>query len=478
MTKLKTSFLAKMIKGNLYGPDHIINGIFNFLNSADPGDAVIRYWIDEKGIKIAAEKNVSCIITEDPRGRAVEAAEEMGVSLIIVNRIENANAFALKWAVDSYAKNSKRVVITGTNGKSTTSHLLYNILNKAGFSTYCNTDAQSEFNTLIDPMVSKQIAQYGKNIEYLIIEVSEVQGLPDRLMKNHAYMMTEAVNPDVVVVTNIALDHVNLVKSIEEMFKETSGSIKALNNGLAVLNSLDPLVYKMKDYLTNSEYILFGKGDLYFKEKGIYYNNKLFIEEKFLPFKSNHFICNIMAAVGAAIALGIDHNSIKKGIISYKALDRRFSVLNQQPLIIDDFAHNPDGIIATIKNVPLNSNSVIIIVSAIRGSRGREINRLNAEALIKGLKTRKLSNHDLRLVITSSIDVVDQANTVTEDEKESYLEVLRKENLNFLFRDKLYDAIKFAISSANKNDTILLIGAQGMDPAREVVKSVLKDLDL
>ncbi|GAB4317229.1 MAG: UDP-N-acetylmuramoyl-L-alanyl-D-glutamate--2,6-diaminopimelate ligase [Methanobacteriaceae archaeon] len=478
MTELRTSILAKMIKGDFYGPDRNINGIFNFLNSAAPGDAVIRYWIDEKGIKIAGEKNVSCIITEDPRGRAVQVAEEMGVSLIIVKRIETANAFALKWAVDSFAKNSKRVVVTGTNGKSTTAHLLYNILNEAGFSTYCNTDAQSEFNTLIDPMVSKQIAEYGQNIEYLIVEVSEVQGLPDRLMNNHAYMMTEAVSPDVVVVTNIALDHVNLVKSIEEMFEETSGSIKALNNGIAVLNSLDSLVYKMKDYLTNSEYILFGKGDLYFKAEGIYYDDKLLIEEKYLPFKSQHFICNIMAAVGAAIALGIDHESIKKGIASYQALDRRFSVLKQKPLIIDDFAHNPEGIIATIKNIPKKSNSLIIIVSAIRGSRGREINQLNAEALIKGLKTKKLRNSDFKLIITSSIDVVDQANTVTEDEKESYLEVLREENINFLFKDKLFDAIKFALSSANENDTILLIGAQGMDPAREVVVSVLKELDL
>ncbi|MDI6645110.1 MAG: Mur ligase family protein [Methanobacteriaceae archaeon] len=478
MTKLKTSLLAQMINGNLYGPDHSIKGIFNFLNSASPGDAVIRYWIDEIGVKIAAEKNVSCIITEDPRGHAIDVAEEMGVSLITVKRIEIANAFALKWAVESFANNSKRVVVTGTNGKSTTAHLLYNILNEAGFSTYCNTDAQSEFNTLIDPMVSKQIAQYGQNIEYLVIEVSEVQGLPDRLMENHAYMMTEAVSPDVVVVTNIALDHVNLVKSIDEMFKETSGSIKALNKGVAVLNALDSLVFKMKDYLTNNEYILFGKGDLYFQGEGIYYDDKLLIKENDLPFKSQHFICNIMAAVGAAIALGIDNKSIKKGIVSYQALDRRFSILNQNPLIIDDFAHNPDGIMATIKNIPLKSNSTIIIVSAIRGSRGREINQLNAKALIKGLKTNILRSHDFKLVITSSIDVVDQANTVTEDEKESYLEELKKENINFLFRNKLYDAIKFALSSAHKNDTILLIGAQGMDPAQEVVKSVLKELEL
>jgi UDP-N-acetylmuramoyl-L-alanyl-D-glutamate--2,6-diaminopimelate ligase len=479
MTEIKTSFVADKINGDLVGPDNKISGTFNFLNSASPGDAVIRYWIDENGIRIAAEKEVSCVITEDARGSAIKAAEDLGISLITVERIEIANAFALKWAIDTFAKDSKKVVVTGTNGKSTTAHLLYNILNEAGYSTYCNADAQSEFNTLIDPMVSKQIAEYNQDIEYLIIEVSEVQGLPDRLMENHPYIMTQAINPDVVVVTNIALDHVNLVNSIHEMFTETAGSVKALENGCAVLNSLDPLVYKMKDLLKPSNnYIFFGEGEISSKKDGIYYKDKLLIEEKILPFKSEHFIYNIMAAVGAAVALGVDNEIIRKGVASYQALDRRFSILNQKPLIIDDFAHNPEGIIATIKNITSLPNANIIIVSAIRGSRGWEINKFNADALVEGLKSKGLSDSDYNLIITSSVDVVDSANLVTADEKDVYLKILRNENIDFVFKDKLYDAIKYAILSAKRDDIILLIGAQGMDPAQKVVKDVFKNLDL
>ena len=64
----------------------------------------------------------------------------------------------LKWAVKNFAKESFRVVVTGTNGKSTTAHMIYRILTLAGYNTYTNTDAKSEFNTLIDPVVAVQIS--------------------------------------------------------------------------------------------------------------------------------------------------------------------------------------------------------------------------------------------------------------------------------------------------------------------------------
>ena len=65
--------------------------------------------------------------------------------------------------------------------------------------TYTNTDAKSEFNTLIDPVVAKQIAEFehlnGEKIEAMVVEVSEVQGWLDKLMKDHARLMTSAVDP-------------------------------------------------------------------------------------------------------------------------------------------------------------------------------------------------------------------------------------------------------------------------------------------
>ena len=52
---------------------------------------------------------------------------------------------------------------TSTNGKSTTTHMIHKILLEAGYTAHTNTDSESEFNTLIDPMVAKQRLNFREN---------------------------------------------------------------------------------------------------------------------------------------------------------------------------------------------------------------------------------------------------------------------------------------------------------------------------
>jgi len=489
MKYFTTYDLAKKVNGKLVGTEKPIKGIFTFLNHSNPGDVVIRHWIDSKGVEIAHDKDVACIVTQNPKGNAVKTAEKLGIPIIVTPKIENANAFALEWSIEEFAKKAIRVVVTGTNGKSTTTHMIYQILENAGHNTYTNTDSKSEFNTLIDPVVSNQISEFkelnGKTIDAMVVEVSEVQGWMDKLMKNHAALMTSSINPDVLVLTNISLDHIGLVNSIEETYEEISGTLKTFsdhnNEGYVILNSDDPLLRKMGETITDKPKILYygtGTENLIVPEvslgsEGIYLNNTLFLKTEQLPFKSKHFIQNTMAAICACLALDIDHDAIKTGISSYKPLDRRFSVLSTNPLIIDDFAHNPEGIIATIKSTSKMSNGTLYIVFAIRGSRGETINRLNAEALVEGIGDRNII-----LAVTSSTEVVDHLNTVNSSEKDVVLGIFKENNLKYVFKENLTDALEYTIHKAVKNDTILLIGAQGMDPASEILKSIIKDIDI
>jgi UDP-N-acetylmuramoyl-L-alanyl-D-glutamate--2,6-diaminopimelate ligase len=469
MKKLTTSYLADKINGELLGEDLPINGIFNILKDSKRGDVVIRHLIDENGVKIAYKKNVSCIVTHNISQNAVLKAQKLNLPVIICDKIENANGFALKWALDKYAGNTLRIVITGTNGKSTTTHMIYTILKRAGYCTYTNTDSQSEFNTLIDPMVAKQIAEFPDIMDALVIEVSEVQGWMDRIMKDHAYQMTSIINPQMVVLTNVALDHIGLVNSIEEAYEEIAGAVKDFKGKYILLNNEDPLLKKMGESIQSSiDVSYYGEGSsLEYRDGGIYHDFELIIPDDNLPFKSRHFIQNTLAAAQAALKLKIAPEIISKAISSYKPLDRRFSVLGEKPLIIDDFAHNPDGINATIKSCAELSPGKIILVTAIRGSRGDVINRVNAEAVAGSLKDL---NH--QLIITSSIEVVNQANQVTTSEKKIFTKVMEENNLDLTFFDKLSDALEYAIKISHTSDTILLIGAQGMDPAKEILKEM------
>ncbi len=469
MKELNTAYLAEKSEGKLIGENIAINGIFNILKDAGEGDVVIRHWIDETGVRMASDKGASCVVTQDTRGNAVKIAKKVNLPIILTEKIEFANAFAIKWVIQKFAPNTTRIVITGTNGKSTTTHMINNILLEAGLSSHTNTDSESEFNTLIDPMVSKQIAEYPGDLDALVLEVSEVQGWDERNMVDHAHLMTQAINPQIVVLTNVAMDHIGLVNSLEEASKEISGSLRGFKGHRVVLNNDDPLIRKMDKLVPPGTDVIFygSKTNVEFREDGIFHKEQLLIPLIDLPFQSPHFIQNTLAAVSTAISLNIDPEIIKKAVKSYKALKRRFTILRQHPLIIDDFAHNPEGIKATIKSAAKISKGKFHLVCAIRGSRGNPINELNAQAVVDAIK-----EINCNLILTSSADVVDNANWVKPPEKKVFIDVLQKEGINYKHYKNLVDALKRVLTSADDNDIILLIGAQGMDPASDVLNCI------
>ena len=488
--------LAENINGTIYGDSKYktdnLTGVFTTLNDADEGDIVIRHWINGKGVEIANNKKVACLITLHPQEDALDVAKKLNYPVIVVNKIEEANAYALKETLDKFAPNSKRIVITGTNGKSTTSHMIYHILGSTGAKTFTNTDARSEFNTLIDPMVSKLINQEVNkvnNLDYVVIEVSEVQGWDDYFMKGHAKLMSQAINPDIAVITNIAMDHIGLVNSIEEVTEEIQGYVKSLTKGFVIINTDDKNVREMDKINPNTKpfYVSMNKSSLddfdidyklYYDDtrKAIIYQNNVFLKLNELPFQSYHFIQNTLSAIATVISLGIPLEDIKTGVKSYTALKRRFVTLKEKPLIIDDFAHNPDGIKATIKSAYDLANEKnldnLYVINAIRGSRGVVLNKLIAESLVNVLNMLDLDEMPVNLILSCSEDEVDNLNIVKSEEKEVFTDLLTNNNIDFVLFDKLYDSLEFVLNKSTDNDLILLIGAQGMDPAEKLLKNL------
>ena len=478
--KLKNiSELVDAVEGELFGNDDFFSidgftGRFTFLNDAHTGDIVVRHWINGTGIEMAFSKNIACLITQTPKDGAIETAQRLDFPLIVTDKIELANAFALSQTVNKFSPTSKNIVITGTNGKSTTSHLIYHILKSAGYHVLTNTDSESEFNTLIDPMVSKLISDEVKSngeLDYLVIEVSEVQGWLGNLMENHAALMSGAIHPEVGVITNIAMDHIGLVNSIDDVFEEIKAVPEAIGDGITVLNYDDEFVRKLD--ASNPFYTSMSKlkkdNAVYFDGKSIVYNNSPILSVDELPFIGSHFIQNILSAIGACISLDIEIDKITEGVKTYKALNRRFAKLNDEPLIYDDFAHNPDGIKATISETLklLSENQKLHVVCAIRGSRGVEINQLNVDALVESM------NDDIILYLSSSNDVVNDLNFVEDGEREVFFNTLDENHIDYTHFENLKDCLVDVYKNADKKDIILLIGAQGMDPAESLLSDII-----
>ena len=104
---MKIDELADSINGKIIGNNNFFlnqefTGRFTFINDSTKGDIVIRHWINGKGIEMAAGKEIACLITQNPKDGAVEKAKELDFPLIVTDKIELANAYALKWTVANF----------------------------------------------------------------------------------------------------------------------------------------------------------------------------------------------------------------------------------------------------------------------------------------------------------------------------------------------------------------------------------------
>ena len=90
------------------------------------------------------------------------------------------------------------------------------------------------------------------------------------------------------------------------------------------------------------------------------------------------------------------------------------------------------------------------------------------EALVESM------NDNIKLVLSSSNDVVDHLNFVEDEEREIFFEVLNQNNIDYNYFNNLCDCLKDTYRCADAKDIILLIGAQGMDPAEGLLENILR----
>ena len=83
-------------------------------------------------------------------------------------------------------------------------------------------------------------------------------------------------------------------------------------------------------------------------------------------------------------------------------------------------------------------------------------------------------NDDIELYLSSSEDVVNDLNFVEDSERDVFFNTLNDNSINFTHFNNLKDCLINVYSKAQENDIILLIGAQGMDPAESILNDIIK----
>lgn len=231
------------------------------------------------------------------------------------------------------AKSKRTIAIGGTSGKSTTSAMLFNILEYAGLQPSIISGAG-----LVSIMKENKIgnAKVG-NGEWLVIEADESDG---SIVQYH---------PEIGLLLNVDKDHqeIDELMTIFDIFKNNSKKfIVNQSNRLAKQLSQNIIQDFAVDENSEAGYIANE-----FKQDG--FNIKYTILNK--PFSINtigkHNMENALAAIAVANQIGVNLETCAAALKNYEGIYRRTQVLGNKHgiWVIDDYAHNPVKCAAAIK---------------------------------------------------------------------------------------------------------------------------------
>jgi len=248
------------------------------------------------------------------------------------------------------------IAVTGTNGKSTTAALISNILASAGIKNFLGGN--------IAPGMPFSRALFLPRFEQYVLEISSFQLM--RIRDFHA---------GIGVLTNISADHLNWHSSFEEYKQAKFRLFKTQRpDDYAVLNFDDQLI---KESVTEirSQIIFFGgdlKADVCFNGDFRYKGEKLF-PVKISELPGRHNILNTLAAIAVAKIIGVDNESIRNGITSFKSLPHRLEelgVINGVRYINNSMCTNESAAIASFNAV--KGDKIVIVGGRQKGNKGEK----------------------------------------------------------------------------------------------------------
>ncbi|MFL6517095.1 MAG: UDP-N-acetylmuramoyl-L-alanyl-D-glutamate--2,6-diaminopimelate ligase, partial [Bacillus sp. (in: firmicutes)] len=383
--------LQKLLK-NLHllvpfkGEDLEITSIENDNRKVQKGSLFIcikGYTVDGHDFAESAVKNgAAAILAERPLS--------LDVPVILVKDTTRAMAVLADTLYGQPTKKLHLIGITGTNGKTTTSHLIEKIMVDAGQKT-------GLIGTMYTKIAEKTIETKNTTPESLTLQKTFQQmveaGVDTAIMEvsSHALDLgrVHGCDYDVAVFTNLTQDHLDYHKTMDEYKRAKSLLFAQLGNTFdhhkpkfAVLNADDP-ASDMYSRSTAAHVITYGidnKADIQAKNiqmtsSGTHFN--LFVETEKFPIQmqliGKFSVYNVLASIAASLVSGVEINEIIKSIESVEGVSGRFELVNagQDFTVIVDYAHTPDSLENVLKTVQHFAKKRIFVIVGCGGDRDR-----------------------------------------------------------------------------------------------------------
>ena len=307
--------------------------------------------------------------------------------------------------------NSILIGVTGSNGKTTTSSLIYHILKNSGKSVGLAGNIGNSFSFLTAE----------NSFEYIVLELSSFQ-LDD----------VNDFNPFISIITNITPDHLeryeyNFQNYVNSKFKITSNQSSAdyfiYNSDDNKINSeLNNRIINSKkisfSYMNNKEHNL-----TYVKNNNInsYINNTSFmIPIENLSIKGKHNIQNSMAAATVAKILNISDEKIRESLGNFQSINHRLEhVLTIQKVkyINDSKATNVNAVYYALDT--MKSSTIWIVGGVDKGNNYDELIPLVREK-VKAIICIGIDNSKIIESFSPFVDLIIENDNMIEAVKNAY----------------------------------------------------------
>ncbi|MFH1866757.1 MAG: UDP-N-acetylmuramate--L-alanine ligase [Patescibacteria group bacterium] len=363
----------------------------------------------------------------------IKSAKEKGITLITYAE-----------ALGELIKEFKAIAIAGSHGKTTITAMLAYVLQTAGLSP--------------SAVVGSAVPQFNGNAlvgagELLVFEADEYQN-------KFSYF-----NPWAVVLTSIDWDHPDFFATAESYYQTFVEFLKKIPaDGLVVANYDSEQVRKaiIAAGLSSEQIISYGLTQGYWRLERMWLDEGRwhfsasaggeFLGDFWLKLVGSHNVANALAVLATSRCLGVELEVVRKALADFEGTARRFELkgrLTNNALIIDDYAHHPAEIIATLKAArnfyPYKNIRVVF--------HPHTFSRTKALLDDFGISFTEADEVVVLDIYSSARETKGEINSI------KLVEEIKKHHSNVIHKPTIKEATDYLSSNLGRSDLVITMGA-------------------
>ena len=330
-------------------------------------------------------------------------AKELGIK--IINEVEMAYHFL--------PNNVKIIGITGSNGKTTTTTMIYEVLKRKYDNVYLGGNIGYPLSQIVNDIKENSI---------LVMEISD-----------HQLCDMYEFKTNISLLLNLVHAHIDF-HGTYEIYKAMKKRIfnNHTKDDIAILNHDDSEVLELtNDIVSEKKY--FSKKDkinAYIENDSIYYNNELIVNLSDIKLKGMHNYENIMAMIMAVKEFDIENEIIKEYLNNFGGVEHRI-----------EYVRTLNGVDYYNDSKSTNNEATITALKTFK----------NPTILIMGGLDRNIPFDDLKDYLTNLKEVICYGET-----KDKIYDFMTNNSISCIKLNNLEEAVKKAYEDSNEGDTVVL----------------------